>query len=258
MSSKKIIAFTGPIGSGKTYAANYLVKSLGYTNMSFADPIKRIALNLGFTAPQVYGTQEDKLTINDLWGISFREFAQKFGTDIVRDRFPDVFKKTFEDDTPLWVKIMKNRIDNCENNFIVIDDLRFPDESKMLSEYNALIIKIESEPSPYVSDHISEVKMREIKEHKCIINTKCEETFKTDILSCMSKQYFPEVEDDSSEDDSDEDDEYSNKLDIISDKLDNIDIKISQNNINKLHFMFLMGGMLLYLVFKVFITNRLV
>jgi ATPase subunit of ABC transporter with duplicated ATPase domains len=82
--NQHLIMLTGKIGSGKTTAAQLLVDHAGYTEVTFAGPIKEFARSIGFTWEEVYGTQAQKETPNKHYGISGRQFLQKFGTDLCR------------------------------------------------------------------------------------------------------------------------------------------------------------------------------
>lgn len=44
-----VIAFVGPIGCGKTTAANYLVEKYGYTLCKFAQPLRGMLWSMGLT-----------------------------------------------------------------------------------------------------------------------------------------------------------------------------------------------------------------
>ncbi len=56
-----IVLITGNIGSGKTLASTILQEEFGYHEYTFSEPLKKIAIILGFTEQQIYGTQDQKL-----------------------------------------------------------------------------------------------------------------------------------------------------------------------------------------------------
>ena len=85
-----IIGISGEIGCGKTTVCKYLKNEHQFIEYNFANPLKQIGTILGFSDKELYGTQQDKLLINPLWGVSGREFMQKFGTEVVRDTLPTI------------------------------------------------------------------------------------------------------------------------------------------------------------------------
>ena len=85
-----IYGIIGKIGSGKTTISEYL-KLKGFLEYSFATPLKKVAIALGFSDSEIHGTQEEKLNVNKTWNISGREFLQKFGTEVCRNMLPDLF-----------------------------------------------------------------------------------------------------------------------------------------------------------------------
>lgn len=154
------IGFTGVIGHGKSTAAKYLEKKNDkkkWNKYAFADPIKRIAMELGFTYKDVYGTQEEKLRVNPNMGVSGREFMQKFGTEICRDILPDVIPNMNIKNGNMWVNIYKNYVRKNPNENIVIEDVRFINEVKAIKEMSGIIIKIVRNKDTNVCEHISEI-----------------------------------------------------------------------------------------------------
>jgi thymidylate kinase len=112
----KNIAFVGGMGSGKTSAANFLVKKYGYRKESLASPIK--------------------FYINDILGIDktnseFREIAQGLGS-FFRKYNPDCWTEYFLKTMGLGP--------------IVIDDVRFENEIKLLLKKDFRIIYLHCSP----------------------------------------------------------------------------------------------------------------
>ena len=54
-----IIAFTGYIGSGKSFFSKILVER-GFIEYAFAFPLKEMGKNIGFNDNELYGTQDEK------------------------------------------------------------------------------------------------------------------------------------------------------------------------------------------------------
>lgn len=127
-----IIGFIGKIGSGKTEASNVL-QSLGYKKYAFAYTLKKWGVLAGFTHKQMYGTQEEKLQINDIHGVSGREWLQTTG-NIMRATYPG-----------FWVNIAKHHI--LQMSYVVIEDVRYPDEAKLIKELGGVLVKIDRSTS---------------------------------------------------------------------------------------------------------------
>ena len=139
-----IIAFTGPKGCGKSTAAKHLVDK-GFVRHYFAKPLKEMMKCLGLTEEHVNGSIAMKeAPCDELCGNSPRWALQSLGTQWGRDLIhPD-----------LWVNAWKNTMPaDCH---IVCDDLRFPNELKILKEKNGIIINITRENFNYDSSHESE------------------------------------------------------------------------------------------------------
>jgi pantothenate kinase-related protein Tda10 len=142
-----IIGISGPIGSGKTVITKHLKEKHGFIEYNFANPLKEIGTTLGFTESELYGSQEDKLKINKTWGISGREFMQKFGTEVFRNTLPNILP-TFKD---VWIKLFEKFVHDTQNTFIslnhqfniVVGDVRFEDEAVAIRKLGGIIIRIE-------------------------------------------------------------------------------------------------------------------
>ena len=131
-----LIAFTGPIGCGKTTAANMT----GRERLSFAGPVRSTVKHLlDFTDWQL-NTQEGKATVDIRYGVTPRLVMQRFATDFVRTTIPD-----------LWVILMNERLNSYTKDCpIVIDDLRFENEAELVRLLGGTVIHItgRNEPKP--------------------------------------------------------------------------------------------------------------
>jgi dephospho-CoA kinase len=136
-----IIGIIGTIGSGKSTLASYISQKYGYTEYSFADPLKKIGELFGFTRNQLYGTQAEKLEINDAWGVSGREFLQKVGTELFRDQLNTVLPG-IKLHKGVWCDIFRYKYTKQPGNY-VIPDVRFPDEVETIKGLGGILIRIE-------------------------------------------------------------------------------------------------------------------
>jgi dephospho-CoA kinase len=138
-----LIGISGKIGSGKSVICNEF-KNVGFIEDNFANSLKQIGEIIGFEHYQLYGTQEQKLEINNKWNISGREFMQKFGTELCRNYLKQIIPNMkIDNNNSIWVQIIKNKIDNeYKNKNVIIGDCRFLDEFKMIKDNGGIIIKI--------------------------------------------------------------------------------------------------------------------
>lgn len=164
-----IIGITGKIGSGKSTLAGSLLKK-GYTEYTFATPLKKIGEIFGFSELQLYGTQEQKLEIHPYWKVSAREFLQKVGTDLFRVALPEKCPKMYSVWTRLFImRYLENRKD------YVISDVRFPDEAKVIKDLGGVVIRAVRD-CPITSEggaehqHSSETEMDKIEADYVIDN----------------------------------------------------------------------------------------
>ncbi len=160
-----IIAFVGPMGSGKSLAAQFLINytMLKFRKVSFASPLKKLAESLNFDWLSLYGSQDDKACVDKFWGVSGREFLQRFGTDLCRVHLPQVMPQLQLNGSSLWVRaVEKLFIDEPTQNF-VIDDCRFPDEIELIRKHNGIIIRLNRDFSEQLD---SPFKVRGICDHR--------------------------------------------------------------------------------------------
>lgn len=130
-----IIGITGKAGSGKTSAAEVLVKK-GYCKLSFATPVKQIAKSFGWD-----GKKDER----------GRRLLQRIGTEVGRDYNPQI-----------WVQMMAQRIKDIEDcnklymaeTCVVIDDVRFSNEAEFVKYMDGFIIRLKGQ-NYYSGDNLS-------------------------------------------------------------------------------------------------------
>jgi len=180
-----LICIVGNIGVGKSTASNIL-KKYDYEEITFANPVKEIGLVLGFEHKELYGSQEDKLKINEFWGVSGREFMQKFATNVMRNELQNHINMNMDGKT-IWVRLCEKKIIQMlkENKKILVSDGRFPDEIDMIKKYNGIIIKIERNNS-YDLQHESESYISKIICDKVINNNGTIDDLESDIKKIIT------------------------------------------------------------------------
>jgi hypothetical protein len=132
-----LIAICGKSGSGKSSIAKILCEKDNFIEYTFASPLKKIAEIFGFENEEIYGSQKNKLRKNNFWKESFRDFAQIFGTELCRKNLGDYLPGMKE----CWIRLCKKFLNENKDKNIIISDLRFPDEAKMLRDEGFIIFK---------------------------------------------------------------------------------------------------------------------
>lgn len=179
---KRIIAFAGRKESGKTELCKFLVQN-GYKRIYFAQPLKELcSIIFNMTIDELnklkYSDNDipfpkDKIELFSeitelpldysykmLYNKVFkdaREIFQYIGTDVIRKYDYD------------WhAKRTKELIIREKSDLICIDDLRFPNEKKILEEMNADLWFVTRQKLDNVSNHESETSLK-WKDFKYII-----------------------------------------------------------------------------------------
>ena len=150
-----IISITGKIGSGKDTIARMIQE---YTKDSwevrkFAGKLKQIASILTGVSQHLFEDQEfKKLDMSGNWGMTYREFLQKLGTDALRD---NLHKE-------VWINALFSEQRDRNSNWI-ITDTRFPNEYDACKKHDAVMIKV-VRPGSYTGNHASEISLDHISD----------------------------------------------------------------------------------------------
>lgn len=123
-----LIGITGPAGAGKDTAGDYLV-SRGFAKIAWAQPLKDALEAIGFPEPP---NRDDKEKPVPGFGFSWREAAQKLGTEWGRSLDPNI-----------WVKLGVDRIKHIkaiDDRDIVITDVRFENEATAVRSLGGRVI----------------------------------------------------------------------------------------------------------------------
>jgi len=130
MSNKNIIGLTGKAGSGKDTFASFYKDAECF---AFAAPLKEAAKILFNLEHDQLHHPDKKDDVDTRWGKSPRYILQWLGTNVLRDQFDD----------KIFLKNMKQRIDNAKGSFIIITDVRFDNEAEFVKSLGGKIIHIE-------------------------------------------------------------------------------------------------------------------
>lgn len=129
----KLIGITGKARSGKDTLAKLLWNHHDYVRIAFADPLKCAAQTIfGLTEDQTWNDELKEVVI-PRWKLTPRQIFQRLGTESVRDVFgPHVW-------TERWL-LSYEQVMNTDN--VVIPDVRFENEAKMIRELGGIIIEV--------------------------------------------------------------------------------------------------------------------
>jgi hypothetical protein len=130
----RVVALTGAAGSGKSTAADYLIRQHGYERVKFAGPLKAMLKAAGLTDNQIEGTDKEKPT-RLLQGKTPRHAMQTLGHEWGRNCIGEGF----------WVFLFEHAALQIVDNGgrVVVDDLRFPNEAAAVRALGGVIVKLE-------------------------------------------------------------------------------------------------------------------
>ncbi len=125
-----LIGLAGLKQSGKTTAGDYLASKYKFDHTSFAEPMRRFAMDLfRMNELQLEALKEQPLPMLD-YKVTPREFMQKLGTEFAREMIhPD-----------LWVRACLMRIDPKRPT--VVSDVRFANEAHAIRAMGGKIVQI--------------------------------------------------------------------------------------------------------------------
>lgn len=187
-----IIALSGKAGAGKDTIANELAK-YGFIKLSFADPPKRMAMEMfDFSKEQLWGESSLRDEIDLRYGFSPRHVLQSMATGFGRNLYDDV-----------WINVMNRTIESLQNTVstyspyygvktiytptkhdrldtnkkLVIADCRFKNEFNFIKSKNWEIFRVKRDSQKDL-DHISETDLDDVDDSefaKVFINNNVED-----------------------------------------------------------------------------------
>ena len=138
-----IIAISGLIGSGKDTVADYLVNLHEFRRESFAGNLKNAMCEIfGWDREMLEGrsksSREWREHVDEWWAkrlnmphLTPRWILQHVGTDVIRGQFHD----------DMWLASLENKLRKTDDD-IVISDVRFKNEVKMLKDLGAVCVEV--------------------------------------------------------------------------------------------------------------------
>jgi hypothetical protein len=149
MQKHRLIAFVGPIGSGKSVCADYLCNFYGYTKIKFAGPLKRMLKEMGLTDEHLEGALKEQ-PCDILDGRTPRCAMQTLGTEWGRDLISE----------RLWGNVWQHRADQLLlTQPVVTDDCRFQNEAERVKSMGGIVVRVsppDSHSTGTAANHSSE------------------------------------------------------------------------------------------------------
>jgi len=148
------IGISGKRGSGKTTAAQYLVKKYGFKYAEFAADLKRLAKDLFSILDSDLTVYNKERSLTHLSSkASPREILISFGN----------FARYFDED--IWIKKALYKFDKRDN--VVIDGVRFENEVSFIKGKGGIIIRLDryKEDNPY-KEEINDISETSLDAHK--------------------------------------------------------------------------------------------
>ena len=149
-----LIGLHGKKLSGKDTVGNYLVNKYGFERIAFADPLKQAVANLfdlelervdTFKTDGEIPLAEVILQVGTTeMSYSWREFLQRFGTEMGRMTFGENF----------WIERWMDAYEATDND-VVVTDVRFDNEARQIIVEGGFVIEV-TRPDLELDDHVSE------------------------------------------------------------------------------------------------------
>jgi hypothetical protein len=129
----KLVGFCGLMGSGKTFAADYLVEKYGYTKVKFAKPLKDMLRAMGLTEAHIEGDLKE-LPCDLLDGRTPRWAMQTLGTEWGRELISE----------NLWGNLWEQEVRSLlsKGKRVVVDDCRFDNEAQRIQKMSGFLIRM--------------------------------------------------------------------------------------------------------------------
>jgi hypothetical protein len=168
-----IIGITGNKRHGKDTIADHLVNKYSFSKYALADPMKKVAGYLFKWSSDFM--ENNKETIDEEYGISPRQFLQKFGTEFMQDMLSESYPQ-YKETTGrnFWVNHLLKELEGrslmgyCR---FAISDIRFPHELEVVRRNpQNIIIKVIRPSIEVDTSHSSEQYVTSFEADYTLIN----------------------------------------------------------------------------------------
>lgn len=172
-----ILGIKGRKNSGKSTVAKYLIKEYGFNEYAFADPLKEALVHIfDFSREQLWGSQEQKETVDPRWGISPRRAMEVVGTDLLQFDIHNHLKDgELPIDRRIWVLRFKiwyeKQIKLTPDMKLLLSDVRFNHEANIIRELGGEIWDVQRPNNPYKGEHLSETEQESIIADRTLLNS---------------------------------------------------------------------------------------
>lgn len=174
-----LIGLAGPARSGKSTAADHLVRNHLLEHYAFADPLRSGLMEIFNLDPDDFEGERKEQALAWL-GRSPRELMQSMGTEWARQMVhPDV-----------WVRIAEQNLNYLQNSLssvvgFVVSDVRFDNEAEFIRRRGGTIIHITRPDAPPVNPHASEAGIHATQPDLIVRNTSDIEQLRCRIDDCV-------------------------------------------------------------------------
>ena len=175
-----LLGLAGPARSGKSTAADHLVRNHLLEHYAFADPLRSGLMEIFNLDPEDFEGAKKEQPV-DWLGRSPRELMQSMGTEWARQMVhPDV-----------WVKLAEQNLNYLENSLtsvvgFVVSDVRFENEAELIRERGGTILHIARPDAPAVNPHSSETGIQVKQPDLIVRNTGDREQLRCLIDDCVA------------------------------------------------------------------------
>ena len=173
----RLIAFTGPMGAGKSTAADAFPDAI---HVSFAEPIRRMLIALGVPEQNLRDPSLKNAALPQFGGTSARYMMQSLGTEWGRKLIGDT----------LWIDTASRLIEqHLKTHDVVIDDCRFDNEADAVHALGGVLIDVMRLGYGASASHASEHGIAAAKLDYCILNSRTPEFLHNWVKSCVDAHF---------------------------------------------------------------------
>jgi hypothetical protein len=166
--SYRHIAFIGKAQSGKDTAGSRLVQRWAFTRLAFADPLKRMALQINPYIPTGYGVT-----------VRLESLIADVGWDYAKTNYPEVRRvlqhtgQTIREyDADFWVRVLMDKVTAADawNMPVVVTDCRYRNEAEALKAAGFILVRIKRPDLTSADAHASENDLNDFPADETLIN----------------------------------------------------------------------------------------